>query len=444
MNYIKELCSLSRLILVVFAGLSSACTSDFWPSRPQSSTSGQTAAQPPISLVPASSEQVARTQTLLTELGFAPGPVDGKEGPQTASAVRAYQSAAGLATDGRVSTSLLAHLTAASERRQVVSARSELAPLAYDPGPPETEVVGQAGPPIRGAVTAFQEAEGRTPDGQIDAALLPPLDSAGASGGATAATEPADEPVMVETEAPAAAETATQTATLEAEELVAEDEAPASEAPASEATAVEATRVDSTEALAAAEAATETSATETAGAESVAEVQDKPEEIAALEPEPKLLEAGDRVRVDYLGVEQKPLDLELEVAEDGTIALPDAGSIQAAGLGVDELGDKVMVKLIESYMDDVDINVELAGTGGQAADADGKTLAPGDRVLVSLAGATTVSSEVEVASNGALDVPEVGSIQASGLRLKELKEEINVRLLESYMSKLYVGVEQLP
>lgn len=346
--------------------------------------------------------------------------------------MRVYQSVAGLATDGQVSTSLLAHLTAVSERRRVVSAQTKLAALGYYAGP----VDGQAGPRIRNAVMAFQEAEGRTPDGQIDAALLAVLDSAGASGGATAATEPADEPVIVEVEAPVAAETATETATSE------------SEAPAPEATAAEATTVDSaaaessTEALATAEATTETAATETAGVGTVAEVQDKSEEIAALEPEPKLLEAGDRVQVNYLGAEQKPL--ELEVAEDGTIALPDAGSVQAAGLGVDELRDKVMVKLIESYMDDVDVNVDLAGTGSEAVDADGKTLAPGDLVLVSLAGATTVSSEVEVASNGSLDIPEVGSIQASGLGLKELKEEINVKLLESYMRKLYVSVEQLP
>ena len=420
MNHIKELGSLSRLFLVVFAGLLSACTSDYWPNRPQSSTSGQAATQPPMALLPASSEQVARAQTLLTELGFAPGPADGQDGPQTASAVRVYQSSASLATDGRVSTSLLAHLTAASERRQVVSAQSKLAALGYYPGP----VDGQAGPRIRSAVMAFQEAEGWTPDGQIDAALLAALDSAGASVGDTATTEPADEPVIVEAEAPAAAETATETATSETEEVVAEAETPPSEASASEATAAEAMAVDST------------------AAETVAEVQDKAEEIAALEPEPRHLEAGDRVQVNYLGAKQKPL--ELEVAEDGTIALPDAGSVQAAGLGVDELRDKVMVKLIESYMDDVEINVDLAGTGDQAVDADGKTLAPGDLVLVSLAGATAVSYEVEVASNGSLDVPEVGSIQASGLGLKELKKEINVKLLESYMRKLYVSVEQLP
>lgn len=65
---------------------------------------------------------VRRTQSSLDELGFAPGPVDGKMGPQTRSAIRAFQRARDLRADGRVTQALLRDLaTALADRRRVVA-----------------------------------------------------------------------------------------------------------------------------------------------------------------------------------------------------------------------------------------------------------------------------------------------------------------------------------
>lgn len=49
-------------------------------------------------------------QQQLTEHGFRAGPVDGKPGKQTQSAIRAYQKAAKLPVDGCVSKELADHL----------------------------------------------------------------------------------------------------------------------------------------------------------------------------------------------------------------------------------------------------------------------------------------------------------------------------------------------
>jgi len=49
-------------------------------------------------------------QQQLTEHGFRAGPIDGKPGKQTQSAIRAYQKAAKLPVDGCVSKELADHL----------------------------------------------------------------------------------------------------------------------------------------------------------------------------------------------------------------------------------------------------------------------------------------------------------------------------------------------
>ncbi len=428
MNRNNGLCFLARLAFVVSAGVLSACATDYGSDGSSRTVSSQTATAP----APVSGALVTRTQTLLTELGFEPGPVDGKEGAKTASAVRAYQGAAGLRKDGRVSAGLVDHLAAAVERRQVVGAQSRLAELGYDPGP----VDGHTGPRTRGAVEEFQDAEGLTQDGRITPDLLAALEKAEAKD-EIAATEAAEEPVAAEAETEAAAvETATETATEEV--ATAETETAATETATEEvATAAAA----ATAAGAAATQAVATSETETA-AESVAEeAADKAEEVAALATDDQTLKAGDRVQLSYLGAAQK--SLELEIGQDGLLTVPDAGSVEAAGLDVEALRDKVTVKLIESYLDKIDIDVGLVQAAGGESDAAAQTLAAGDQVLVSLSGAKTASSELEVAADGSLAVPEAGNIQAAGLGLAELKEEIGVKLLESYMGVLDVTVERM-
>lgn len=62
-----------------------------------------------------SGEEVTRIQRMLSAVGYSPGPIDGVFGPQTTSAVKAFQSAKGLMPDGIVGPNtwaLLLQLTA--------------------------------------------------------------------------------------------------------------------------------------------------------------------------------------------------------------------------------------------------------------------------------------------------------------------------------------------
>lgn len=50
---------------------------------------------------------VADVQQRLLDLGYDPGPSDGRMGPKTRSAIRAYQKDSGLSADGRITASLI-------------------------------------------------------------------------------------------------------------------------------------------------------------------------------------------------------------------------------------------------------------------------------------------------------------------------------------------------
>lgn len=55
-------------------------------------------------------QTVISIQSHLNELGYDAGPVDGRMGPRTRDAVRAYQRDHGLLVDGRVTPELAAHI----------------------------------------------------------------------------------------------------------------------------------------------------------------------------------------------------------------------------------------------------------------------------------------------------------------------------------------------
>lgn len=62
-----------------------------------------------------SGEEVTRIQSMLSAVGYSPGPIDGVFGPQTVSAVKGFQAAKGLMPDGIVGPNtwaLLLRLTA--------------------------------------------------------------------------------------------------------------------------------------------------------------------------------------------------------------------------------------------------------------------------------------------------------------------------------------------
>lgn len=304
---------------------------------------------------PRGADLVSESQSLLAELGYAPGPVDGILGSRTAAAVRAYQADHGLVIDGGVGEGLLAHLRTTRRARVVKEAQRRLAALGYDPGP----VDGKEGPATRAAVAAFQSSTGLERDGRVTEELVRALAAA----------------------------------------------------PASAKAARGARSADGTKA-------------------------------AAVGPASHILEPGDRVLLRYLGIDDKAAELPVEA--DGRLELPDGGSIRAAGLGLKELRDKITVRLIESYVDTLKVEVELDERQGlsESATAGGSAgkLDPGDRTLIRLA-AGQRPIELDVGPDGWLTLPGAGRLKAAGLEPEELAVEITLELLESYMSKLDVSVD---
>jgi membrane-bound lytic murein transglycosylase B len=65
----------------------------------------------PRNLQPLTRAQVEQLQTLLNQRGFSTGGVDGRIGPNTRGAIRAFQASIGQVPDGYASTDLLARLS---------------------------------------------------------------------------------------------------------------------------------------------------------------------------------------------------------------------------------------------------------------------------------------------------------------------------------------------
>ena len=59
---------------------------------------------------PASTNLTSNVQAGLARLGYDPGPVDGRYGPKTKTAIESYQADNGLLTDGLVTSELAAHI----------------------------------------------------------------------------------------------------------------------------------------------------------------------------------------------------------------------------------------------------------------------------------------------------------------------------------------------
>lgn len=103
-------------------------------TAPDSAPDPTPAAEPPATEAPAAEEptiavaaptadsdairgnrQIFLIQKNLSQMGYDLGPVDGRVGPRTTSAIQAYQQQAGLAVDGLPSAALLEHITHAAE-----------------------------------------------------------------------------------------------------------------------------------------------------------------------------------------------------------------------------------------------------------------------------------------------------------------------------------------
>lgn len=344
-----------RIGFLLSLSLLTACATGAGPDR-----SGDAAS-------PAATTVVLQAQTLLAELGYGSLDIDGIEGPQTAEAVRAFQTAAGLSPDGRVSDALVARLEAEKQARMVAEAQRRLATLGFDPGPAD----GKAGARTRDAVAAFQRDQNLDPDGQVTLGLIEKLAAArNAAEAKTAAFRPGAQP--------------------------------------------------------------EPDALQANGG--------KAAQIAALDATASVLRPGDRIALSYYGTQSTPAEMKID--PEGRLDLPELGQVQAAGLDLKELRDQVTVKLIESYLGKLDVKVRLVATASATgvAEPGAYVLSPGDRLSVKTAAGDESPAELEVDQDGWVMLPGAGKLRAAGLGLTELRDDVTVALLETYMGNLKVKV----
>jgi len=113
-------------------------------------------------------EELRRYQTLLKNLGFDPGPIDGLPGKRTTAAIKSFQKSRGLVADGILGPKTKAALRSASTGDPAANSGNELSKyqemlekLGFNPGP----IDGLPGSQTTAAIKRFQRSRGLTADG---------------------------------------------------------------------------------------------------------------------------------------------------------------------------------------------------------------------------------------------------------------------------------------
>jgi len=132
---------------------------------------------------------VEEIEQALADRGYEPGAVDGFVTAETESAIRTYQSDAGLSIDGRVDEELLANLEAndddMSQRDLVRAIQEELNDKGYNAGPED----GVFGPTTRRAIVTYQSDANIEITGEASQRLLRHMRSSDVDAGTTVAAE---------------------------------------------------------------------------------------------------------------------------------------------------------------------------------------------------------------------------------------------------------------
>ena len=318
--------------------------------------------------------QIARAQVLLTDLGYRPGPANGLVEPDTEAAVRAFQEYEGLSVDGRVSNALLAQLEVADRALSTRRAQVRLLALGYDPGP----IDGTVGPRTRAAISVYQQDRGLPVRGDVTEELLQHLrdeqpaplprsrsaDELGqAMPGATpSATTPSGTPAPKEA---AASLSAIATAAGGAPAGAPDGAGPPSNLVDLEAAAPADSwgAAGSDEQRAPAPVLPEELQSAASAAAGPATPPIPTISLAALPGDAgragQPLAPGDRIR---LAVGSGGADIiEREIDAAGELALPGGLTVAAAGLTLPELKRAITVKLVESYLNSLSVEVSRSG-----------------------------------------------------------------------------------
>lgn len=84
----------------------------------------------------------------------------------------------------------------------------------------------------------------------------------------------------------------------------------------------------------------------------------------------------------------------------------------------------------------------ILGSGAAQA-ADNYILGPGDKLRITIFGNDDMSGDVEVDPSGQISLPLIDKIQASGLSVPQLEEEIHHRLSPDYIKNPRITIEVL-
>ena len=127
------------------------------------------------------------------------------------------------------------------------------------------------------------------------------------------------------------------------------------------------------------------------------------------------LHVGDTVTITFTGVSADLAPLEKPIKDDGTITLPDIGSIQAAGKTAGELEDAIHSRYVPAIY--THLNVTVRTTSDQVYYVRGEVRQPGREMYV---GQTTVTKAITSAGDFTdfANHKKVWLIRANGKRFK--------------------------
>ena len=134
-----------------------------------------------------------------------------------------------------------------------------------------------------------------------------------------------------------------------------------------------------------------------------------------------LLNVGDEILIESTAdedISRGDLNKGLTIQPDGTITLRLIGQVQAAGQSISQLR-KLLEQRYKEFYDEPGIDVTPVNTGTDVR-----------QIREAISGANGFDPQEilqTITPQGEIRLPRIGSVQAQGLTLEELKEEINLR-----------------